>query len=82
MSAGAESKLKDLLSKILCVSLDEINDVSGPHDIASWDSFNGLLIASELERVFDVKFTMDEIVSVKKVADIKEALKRHNVWSD
>lgn len=74
-----EKKLKNLLSQILGVSTEEIKDDSGPHNISTWDSFNGLLIASELERVFNIKFTMDEIVAVKTVKDIKEALKRHNI---
>lgn len=72
-------KLKDLLSLILDVPIEAIKDNAGPHNIDTWDSFNGLLIASELERVFSVKFTMDEIVSVKTVKDIKEALERHGV---
>jgi acyl carrier protein len=74
-----EKKLKNLLSQILGVSAQAITDDSGVNTISTWDSFNGLLIATELERVFEVKFTMEEIVSVKTVKDIKDALKRHNV---
>ena len=36
-----------------------------------WDSFNGLLLATELEKEFKVKFTMEDIVSIKNVGDIK-----------
>ncbi len=57
----------------------DINDQSGPENIESWDSFNGLALVDELENHFNVKFTISEITDVKNVADIKRHLKNHNV---
>ena len=71
--------LKELVARVLGISKDEINDESSPDNISSWDSFNGLMMASELEKNFKVKFTMAEVTSVKKFKDIKEALKRHGI---
>ena len=71
--------LRDLLAKVLNVDKEGINDESSPENIDSWDSFNGLMLVSELENNFNVKFTIEEVLAVKKVADIKEALRRHNV---
>ena len=72
-------RLKSLLSKILQIDEDKINDKTSPANTETWDSFNGLLIASELEKVFKVKFTMEEVTSVKCVGDIKASLKQHGV---
>ena len=37
------------------------------------------MLVSELEKTFDVKFTMGEVTAVKCVGDIKECLKRHGI---
>jgi acyl carrier protein len=72
-------KLKQILSKILGIDENLITDETSPDNVETWDSFNGLMLVSELEEGFNVKFTMDEVVSVKCVKDIKEALKKHGV---
>lgn len=72
-------KLKQVLSKTLGISEDLITDETSPENVETWDSFAGLMLASELETKFGVKFTMGEVISVKSVKDIKENLKRHGV---
>jgi acyl carrier protein len=72
-------RLLTLLSKILDIPKESITDETSPDNVPSWDSFNGLMMVSELESTFDVKFTMDEITAVKNVKDIKEFLKKHGV---
>lgn len=72
-------RLKAILSKVLGIEPDSITDKTSPDNVESWDSFNGLMLASELEKGFNVKFTMDEVVSVKNVRDIKESLKKHGI---
>jgi len=72
-------KLKQLFSRVMQIDEGAINDDTSPENTESWDSFNGLMLVSELEQNFGVKFTMDEVNAVKKYADIKEALKMHNI---
>ncbi len=72
-------KLKEVLAKVLEINEDTITEDTSPDNVENWDSFNGLMLVSELEDSFDVKFTMDEIVSVKSVGDIKKALIKHGV---
>ena len=71
------NKLNKILAKVLGINQDQITDETSPDNVESWDSFNGLMLVSELESEFNVRFTMDEVVSVKCVKDIKEALKKH-----
>lgn len=76
------NKLKKILSKVLGVKEADISDDSSPDNIDSWDSFNGLMLVSELENEFKISFTIDEVVKVKTVGDIKRALIKHGVKLD
>jgi acyl carrier protein len=63
------------------VPISTINDESSPETIENWDSFRGLVLADELETRFDVKFSLDDLLSVKKVEDIKKNLAKYGVSS-
>lgn len=71
--------LKQLVGRVLGVNPDDLNNESSPENISSWNSFNGLMLISELEKNFKVNFTMDEVISVKNFGDIKKTLKNHKV---
>ncbi|MGA1823454.1 MAG: acyl carrier protein [bacterium] len=73
------SKLKKIISNVLDIPEKEINDDTSPDNVESWDSFNGLMLVSELEKNYKVSFTMEEITAVKCVADIKKSLKKYNI---
>ena len=72
-------RLYRLIAKVMNVPASEINDNSSPESIDSWTSFNGYVLLFELETEFNVKFTLDEAIDVKKVADIKRHLRNHGV---
>ena len=72
-------RLKLILSRVLDIDEGSILDSTSPDTVDSWDSFNGLMLVSELESNFGITFTTDEVLSVKCVSDIKEALIKHGV---
>ena len=72
-------KVHSIVAKVFSIPISDITDESGPETIESWDSFNGLILVDELEKNFDIKFSISEITDVKTVADIKRHLKNHNV---
>ena len=72
-------KLIDLVSKVLNVEVETVTDETSPENTASWDSYNALLMVSELEDEFNVHFSIEEVYSVKCVKDIRDALSRHHV---
>ncbi len=72
-------KLYDLVARAMNVQSSTIDDESGPESIESWTSFKGYVLLYELETEFKVKFTIDEAMDVKKVADIKRHLKNHGI---
>lgn len=71
------SKLNAALSKVLEINEDSIHDNLKPDDVDTWDSLHGLMLLSEIEGQFNVKFSMAEVSAMKCVKDIKDALLRH-----
>ncbi|HEY6885092.1 MAG TPA: phosphopantetheine-binding protein [Nitrososphaeraceae archaeon] len=76
------TKLYNIVSQVMNVPISRINDESSPESIETWDSFHGLVLLDDLETTFNVKFTIDEVVSTKTVADIKRNLQNHGVVLD
>ena len=75
-----ENDVNVIIAKVFSIPESEVNDQSGPENIESWDSFNGLILVDELENHFKIKFSISEITDVKTVADIKKHLKNKNVF--
>jgi len=70
-----KNALRELLGKVLGIDPDTITDDMSPESVESWDSFNGLMIVTELEKYFNISFTVDEVINVKNVGDIERTLK-------
>jgi len=76
------NKLENILRTILGADVKNINDETSPQNTPSWDSMNGLLIVTELERTYGIKLTIDDVMDMKNVGKIKEILIKHNVKPD
>jgi len=76
---SAMNKLYEIISKVLNVPPDKITDESSPDNTPGWDSFNGLLLVTEIESGFKIKLQMDEVMAVRNVADIKKLLKKRGI---
>ena len=66
--------LLDIVANVMEVQVSQIDDESGPETIENWDSFRGLILFEELESKFNVKFTLNELLNIKKIKDIKNIL--------
>jgi acyl carrier protein len=76
------ARLYDKIARIMNVPVSRINDESSPQTIETWDSFHGLVLLDDLEATFNIKFTLDEVITIKTVADIKKNLQNHGVLLD
>lgn len=74
-----KKKLFNIVSNVFEIPESEINYDTSPETIEKWDSFNGLILLDEIENSFDVKFTLDEILDVKKVLDFKNLLEKRGI---
>ena len=72
-------KLIALISRVLDIDKNSITDLTSPENTESWDSFNALVMVSELELEFEVHFSIEEVYSVNCVKDIRDVLRRHDV---
>ena len=72
-------RLKNVLINVLDIEEEQIKDETTPDDVENWDSFGGLMLALELEKKFDIRFTTEEVVGVTCIGDIKYYLKKHGV---
>jgi acyl carrier protein len=66
--------LLDIVANVMEIQVSQIDDESGPETIENWDSFRGLILFEELESKFNVKFTLNELLNIKKIKDIKNIL--------
>lgn len=56
----------------------EIIDSMSAKDIPEWDSMNYLFFIAELEKEFKVSFTMDEVMNVKCLGDLRKMVEQRN----
>ena len=71
--------LHTLIGRVLGIPPEQITDATSPDTVETWDSYNGLMLVSALEQECNVHFTMDEVIAVQNVGDIKSALRRHGI---
>ena len=57
----------------------EISEISGSDSIPEWDSFNMYVLLDEIEKEFNVKFSLQETLEIKNVGDFKNKLEKYGV---
>jgi acyl carrier protein len=63
-----------IVTQILTIPEEKIADTLRPEDVEDWDSMNYLLFIAELEKEYNVSFTMDEVMNAKTLGDVRRAL--------
>ncbi|MGA6991259.1 MAG: hypothetical protein WBX81_12625 [Nitrososphaeraceae archaeon] len=76
------NNLLDIIANVMEEQVTDIDDESTPETIENWDSFRGLVLFEELETKFEVKFTLNELLNIKKIKDIKNILSVRGVLMD
>ena len=51
---------------------EDIKDELSSKDIPNWDSMNYLLFVAELEKNFNMSFTMDEVMNAQTLGDLRK----------
>ena len=64
--------LFQIISEIMDISIEKISDSSGPDSIHTWDSFNMFVLLSEIEKEFNVNFSLEETLQIKTVGDFRK----------
>jgi len=67
----------EIISDIFNIEKDKIFDDLELQNIESWDSMAHMELISTIEDTYELTFTGDEIVDIKKIGDIKEIILRN-----
>lgn len=70
------NKFENIVSKVLGIEENSVKDHLSRGDIGGWDSMNHLILISELENGFDVRFNESDIERVERLGDFRDALRR------
>ncbi|MEK7180799.1 MAG: acyl carrier protein [Patescibacteria group bacterium] len=71
--------LKKIFSSILGIAPDQITGELSPQNTPSWDSLNAIVLITEIEKAFKVRFGFNEAMAVKNFADVVELVKSKTI---
>ena len=69
-----ENRIKEIMSAVLEIDLEDINDDTSPDTIDTWDSLKHMNLVAALEDEFSIEFKDDEIVEMMNFALVKTIL--------
>ena len=72
-------KLKKIFSSVLGIKESQVNSSLSPENTPVWDSLNALILITEIEKAFDVKFKFSEVMSVKNFSDAVKLIRSKGV---
>ena len=64
--------LFEIISRVMNIPIEKISDSSGPDSIPEWDSFNMFVLLAEIEKEFEVNFSLEETLEIKTVGDFRK----------
>jgi len=70
--------LFEIVSRVMNIPIEKISDSSGPDSIPDWDSFNMFVLLDEIEKEFDIKFSLEETLEIKTIGDFRKKLEVGN----
>ena len=71
-----ESRVKEIIARVLNVDLAVITDTLSSGDIPEWDSVGNLAIISTLEQELDVEFPLEDLFDLTSVKSIVEEVEK------
>ncbi len=69
-----DDRLKEVLGRVFDIPAEEIDERTSPENVGLWDSLNHLKMVSEIEKTFNMRFTMKEIRSMATYGKIREVV--------
>lgn len=68
------SKLTQIFSSVLGVDEANVMPELSPLNAPTWDSLNAIILLTEIEKAFDLKFDYDQAMSVKNFGDVVDLI--------
>jgi len=67
-----ENQIRKIVASVLGVAASSITGETARNKTPEWDSFNHLLLVSEIEKQTGARFTMKQVEQAKTVADLEK----------
>ncbi len=64
--------LFQIVSEVMNIPIEKISDISGSDSIPTWDSFNMFVLLAEIEKEFNINFSLEETLQIKTVGDFRK----------
>ena len=61
-----------IVQELFSFKEEDVKDELSSKDIPNWDSMNYLLFVAELEKNFNMSFTMDEVMNAETLGDLRK----------
>jgi acyl carrier protein len=75
MDTSRMKSFEDIVVEQLKIPREQVSDSLTPKDVPDWDSMNYLLFIAELEKVYGISFSMDEVLNSASLGDVRTLLK-------
>jgi len=66
--------LEKVFANVFCIPDADVKDELQLQEIATWDSMSHMMLIMQMEEVFKVQLTGDQIADIKSVGDARFAL--------
>lgn len=63
-------RLKKIFATVLNIPIEQVNTNLSPENTPSWDSLNAIILVTEIEQEFQIRFGYDEVMAVKNFSDV------------
>ena len=70
-----DERIISIIAKVLNISVDEVEMDTAIGDLPEWDSLHHMLIIAELEKIFDINFSQDDLKELEDVSDLVSLVK-------
>jgi acyl carrier protein len=74
-----DTRLAEVLSNVLEIPIDQVNENTSPDTEATWDSMRAMTLVVSLEEEFGVLFTDQEIMEMANYSLIKLTLQEKGI---
>lgn len=64
-------KIKEICARVFNIKISEVSGNMSKENTPEWDSLNNLMLLTEIEKEFKIKFTASDITKIKSLKDIE-----------
>lgn len=73
---AVKQEVQEIFRKVFDNEGLEIDDQTSAKDISKWDSLNHVILISEVEKKYSIRFDLSDLLSTRTVSDICHAVIR------